>query len=126
MHYVGEWTVALCYFRENVLLASDAPPADWARVVELVESVLERALGLPVVCACISPETPPALPASGRCASSTFQIFLGLPYNPPPPLDIVQKLHHRPPQQCAPRLAPLAPRSSCSSSSFASAEGPCR
>ena len=83
MHYVGEWTVALCYFRENVLLASDAPPADWARVVELVESVLERALGLPVVCACISPETP--LPASGRCASSTFQIFLGLPYYPPPP-----------------------------------------
>ena len=51
--WVGKWTVALCQFRDNILLASDAPQDEWGEVVELVRGVLQKAWGLLVVCECI-------------------------------------------------------------------------
>ena len=52
-HWMGEWTIALCQLRDNVLMATDAPCANWGMAVELVRGVLQRAWGLPVVCPCI-------------------------------------------------------------------------
>ena len=50
-----------------------------------------------------------------------FELFGPTP--PPPPSTLCKKLYHRPLQQCAPRLAPSAARSSCASSSFAFSGG---
>ena len=77
--------------------------------------------------------SPPPPPSAARSSTSTaglrqvclviFLIFAGAP---PPPVCLAKTLHHRPLQQCAPRPVPSAARSSCVSSSFASAEGPYR
>ena len=56
--------VCVCQFRDNLLLASHAPEAEWGEVVELVRGVLQKAWGLPVVCECIGPDVPQCL---GQC-----------------------------------------------------------
>ena len=63
--WVGTWTIALCQFRDNVLLATDASPDDCIAVVSLVRGVLEEAWGLPVECACADQQ--------GDCSGSCLQ-----------------------------------------------------
>ena len=63
--WVGTWTIALCQFRDNVLLATDARPDDCIAVVSLVRRVLEEAWGLPVECACADQQ--------GDCSGSCLQ-----------------------------------------------------
>ena len=48
--WTGRWKIALCRFRDNILMASDADPVDCKKVVALVKSVLEKVWKLPVEC----------------------------------------------------------------------------
>ena len=52
IYWLGKWKVAMCQFRDNILIASDADPCDCKELVGLVKSVLEKTWGLPVECAC--------------------------------------------------------------------------
>ena len=42
VHWVGRWTIALIRFRDNVLLATNAPRTDFQEVVEEVRGVLQE------------------------------------------------------------------------------------
>ena len=48
--------IALCQFRENILMAIDALVGDRGRVFELLHGVLKRAWGLCMMCPCILAE----------------------------------------------------------------------
>ena len=56
VYWVGAHTTAMCQFRDNILVATDAPSEACADVVEEIRYVLQTAWGLPVVCECISDE----------------------------------------------------------------------
>ena len=51
---VGQWIVALCKFRDNIVMAMDAQPHERAQAMELVRGFFEEALGLPLTCECIT------------------------------------------------------------------------
>ena len=54
VYWVGVHTIAMCRFRDNILVATDAPQEACAELVEQIRYVLQTAWGLPVVCECIS------------------------------------------------------------------------
>ena len=71
-YWVGEWTIALCPFRDNILIATNASKKDWGRVVELVRGVAQRAWGLPVACPRITAETPQS---QGACYGQICKVL---------------------------------------------------
>ena len=54
VHWVGAHTTAMCQFRDNILVVTNAPCEAWPSVVEEIRYVLKTAWGLTVVCECIS------------------------------------------------------------------------
>ena len=69
-YWVGKHTVAMVQFRDNILLATDAPPSEYAELVELVRGILEEAWGLHVVCDCV---TDTQLTCTRACCSAVFK-----------------------------------------------------
>jgi len=65
--WMGRWTIALCQFLDNILVASHTPRGEPGGIVELVREVLQAVWGLPVMCDCIT-ETQTA--CTGKCCGS--------------------------------------------------------
>ena len=59
--------MTMVQFRDNILVATDAPPSRYAEVVETVRSILQAAWGLPVVCECIMDSQ---LECTGECCGA--------------------------------------------------------
>ena len=64
VYWVGKHTVAMCQFRDNILVATDAPQEACVELVEQRMYVLQTSWGLPVVCECISDKQDSC---TGRC-----------------------------------------------------------
>ena len=53
----GRWgRVAMCQFRDNILIATDCPEAKQAALIENIRTIVKIAWGLEVECDCITPQ----------------------------------------------------------------------
>ena len=76
-----EGQVALCQFRDNILVSTDAAPHDRAQCIEHVRTALKQSWNLEVECSCI---TPKQTKCTGHCCTSVTKavgIAMVLPGN---------------------------------------------
>ena len=70
-YWRGQFTRALCQFRDNIVLGTDAPPEQRAALINKVRRILQKAWGLRVVCECMN-NSPQCV---GACCTPTAKVM---------------------------------------------------
>ena len=78
-YWRGQFTTALCQFRDNIVLGADAPPEQRAALINKVRGSLQKAWGLRVVCECMN-NSPQCV---GACCTPTTKVMGYVPVREP-------------------------------------------